>query len=77
MSTLLKVKRIKVLKHKSEKFAAFFLCFWETNNTGKLVYTFLRCEIHLVESLKVNLLIENNIILSENFIINIKKKLYL
>lgn len=39
-----------------------------------LVYTLLRCKIHLVEGLKANVLIENDIMLSENFVIDIKKK---
>lgn len=74
MSTSLKVKRIRALRYKSEEFAALFLYFPEKDGVGKLVYALLRCEIHLVEGLRANLLIKNDIMLSENFVINIKKK---
>lgn len=74
MSTPLKVKGIKVSKHKSEKFAILFLYFLRIDGTGKLVYTSVRCEIHLVEGLRANLLIGKDIILPINFFIDIQKK---
>lgn len=77
MFTLLKVKRIKVSRYKSKEFVALFLYFPGKDSVGKLVYALLRCEIDLFEGLKVNLLIGNNIILSENFVIDIEKKLLL
>ena len=74
MSTPLKVRRIGVLRHKSEEYIARFLYFLEIDSIGKPVYILLRCEIHLVEGLRANLSIENDIISLENFIIDIEKK---
>lgn len=77
MSTPLKLGGIRVSRHKSEKFAALFLYFLGTNGAGKLVYALLRYEIHLVEGLRANLLIGNDIMLPKNFVINIEKKIML
>lgn len=77
MSTPLKVGGIGASRHKSEKFAALFFYFLGTNGAGKLVYTLLRCEIHLVKGLRANLLIGNGIMLPKNFVINIEKKIML
>lgn len=72
MSISLKITRIKASKHKSEEFRALFLYFPEKDSIEKLVYVVLRCKIHWVEDLRINLLIGNNIILSEKFVIDIK-----
>ena len=62
------------MRHKSEEFAALSLYFSGKNDAEKLVYASVRCEIHLVEGLRANLLIGNDIILPENFVIDIEKK---
>lgn len=74
MSTPLKVKRIRVSRYKTKKFAALSLYFPGKDGAGKLVYTLLRCKIHLVEGLRRNLLIGNDIISLDHFVIDIKKK---
>lgn len=62
------------MRHESNKFAALSLYFPGKDGAGKLVYASLRCEIHLVEGLRANLLIENDIMSPENFVIDIEKK---
>lgn len=74
MPTLLKVRGIGVSKHKSEEFPALFLYFPGKNNVERLVYASVRCEIHLVDGLRANLLIENDIMSPENFVIDIDKR---
>lgn len=74
MSTPLKVRGIGASKHKLRKFAALSLYFPGKNNTGQLVYTFLTCKIHLVKDLKANMLIDNNIMSPEGFVIDVKGK---
>lgn len=74
MSSFLKVRGIGAFKHKSGEFAALSLYFPKKNEVGQLVYTFLTCEIYLVKDLRVNLLIDNNIISPEGFIIDVKEK---
>lgn len=77
ISIPLKVRGIRASRHKSEKFVVLFLYFLRKNGAGKLVYTLLSCEIHLVEDLRANLLIRNDIMSPKNFIIDIKKRLCL
>ena len=74
MSIFLKIRRIKASKRKSEEFATLSLYFPRKNNAKQLVYAFIICEIHLVENLKANLLIRNNIMSLEGFVINVKRK---
>ena len=74
MSTSLKVRGIGASKHESGEFAALSFYFPGKNNTGQLVHTSLTCEIHLVEDLKTNLLIGNNIMSLEGFVIDVKGK---
>ncbi len=74
MSTPLKVRGIGASKHKSWEFAALSLYFPEKNNAGQLVYASLTYEVHLVEDLRTNLLIENDIMSPEGFVIDVKGK---
>ena len=74
MLTLLKVRGISTSKHKSGEFVALFLYFLGKNNAGQQVYASLTCEIHLVKGLRANLLIGNDIMSSEGFIIDVKKR---
>lgn len=77
ISTFLKVPGIKVLKHKSKEFAALLLYFPDKNNARQLVYTSLTCKIHLVKGLRANLLIRNNIMSPENFVLDVKRRSYI
>ena len=74
MSMLLKVRGIGASKHESSEFAAFFLYYLGQNNVGKLAYASLQCEIHLVEGLRANLLIGNDIMSPEAMVIDPGKK---
>lgn len=74
MSTLLKVRGINTLKHKSAKFPVLSLYFPGKNNAEQLVYAVLNCEIDLVPGLQANLLISNNILSSKRVVIDIGRK---
>ena len=74
MSTPLKVRGIRASKHKSGEFASLSLYFQGKDNARQLVYASLTCEIYLVEDLRANLLIENDIMSPEGFVINVKRK---
>lgn len=68
------MRGIGAFKYKSGEFAAFSLYFLGQNNTTQRVYASLTCKIDLVKSFKVNLLIGNNIIFPEGFIIEIQRR---
>lgn len=74
MSTPLKVRDIGASKHESLEFAALSLYFPGKNAVGNLVYAALRCEIHLVEGLRANLLVSNDIMSPEAMVIDLGKK---
>ncbi len=74
MSTPLKVRGIGALKHESSEFADLSLYFPGKNSVGDLVYAALQCEIHLVEDLRTNLLIGNDIMSPEAMVIDLGRK---
>ncbi len=74
MSTPLKVRGIGASKHESGEFAVLSLYFPGKDNAGQLVYASLTCKIHLVEDLRANLLIGNDIMSPEGFVIDVKGK---
>lgn len=71
MSTPLKIKGIRASKHKSAQFAELSLFLLKENNKGQKVYTFIKCKLNFVNSLKVNILIDNNILASKSFVLNV------
>lgn len=72
--TPLKVREIEASRYKSEEFVALSLYVPGRDNADQQVYASLTCKIHLVKDLRANLLIDNDIILPEGFIIDIKKR---
>lgn len=77
ISTPLKVGNIGASKHNFSKFAALSLNFLYRNNVRDLVYVSLQSEIHLVESLWANLLIDNKIMSFKTIVINLGRKAHL
>ena len=74
MSTPIKFRGIDASKHESSEFTALSLYFPGKNAVGDLVYAALRCEIHLMEGLRTNLLVGNDIMSLEAMVINLEKK---
>lgn len=72
MSISLKVKGIKTLKYKSAQFPKVFLFLSGTNVRGQQVYTSFKYKLHLAERLRANILVRNDILASEGFILNLK-----
>lgn len=71
MFTFLKVQRIKVSRHESAQYAEVSLFLPREDNERQKVYAFIKCELHLVERLKTNILIGNNILTPESFVLYI------
>lgn len=74
MFTSLKVRGIRLSKHKSGEFPAVSLYFSGRNKVGQLVYTSLTCEIHLIKDLRANLSIGYDIISPKGFVIAVKER---
>lgn len=74
MFSLLKVRDIRTSKHKFSEFITLALYFLDKNGVRDLVYTAIQYKIHLVEGLRVNLLIRNNIMSPEAMVINLGRK---
>lgn len=72
MSISLKVKGIKTLKHESVLFVKVFLFLPGENIESHQTYALFSYKFYLVENLKTNILVRNNIFILEGFIFNLK-----
>lgn len=66
----LKVKGINASKHKLRDFILIALYISSLNQKSLEVYAYIKCELHLVEGLKANINIGNNIFYTKDFSIN-------
>lgn len=73
MTISLKIRNLKIIKHQSFKYAIFNLYIFDRKDKQDVI-VHIRCEIYLVDNLKTNILIDNDIIELESIIINIKKR---
>lgn len=71
ISTPLKIREIRTSKHKSAQFAEVSFFFPGKSDKGQKVYASIRCELHLVKRLRANILIGNNILAAESFVLNV------
>lgn len=76
ISISLKIREIRAskYKYKSAKFVVLSLYFLGKDNIQRLVYVSIGYKIHLLKELRVNLLIDNNILSPKSFIIDIGRK---
>lgn len=72
--TLLKVRDIETSKHKLNKFISRFFYFSDIDSTNCLAYTHIHREFYLVDGLKANLLVGNNILAIERVVIDLANK---
>ena len=59
------------MRHESNQFAELSLFFPGENGKGEMVYASIKCKLHLVKGFRANILIGNNILTLEGFVINI------
>ena len=71
MPVPLKVRDIGTLKHKSEDFALTTIYIPGIDEKGREVYASISCKLHLVDGLKANMLVSNNVLCTEGFAINL------
>lgn len=71
MPILLKVRDISTFKYKSEKFMHTVFYISDFSYNGTKVYICIKSKLYLVEALKTNILIGNNILYMKSFLINL------
>ena len=71
MPVPLKVRGIGASRHESGKFALTALYMPGLDREGSEVYACVQCKLHLVNSLKANMLIGNNVLCTGGFTINL------
>ena len=74
MITSLKVRSIDSITHEISEFVMISIYFLDTNKFEKSALANIIREIHLIDGLKINMLIENDILELEGFIIDVSKR---
>ena len=74
MQTSLKVKDIKSFTHEFVEYVCISVYFSGLTKNDFSALTFIARKIHLINDLKIKMLIENDLLNSKNFIIDIEKK---
>lgn len=67
----LKVRGIEVLRHKFAQFAVLSLFFPGEDDEKRKIYASIKCELHLLKCLSAKILIGNNNLAPESFVLNI------
>lgn len=75
MPTFLKVKDTRSLKYNSDRFVTISLYFFAKNSIGQTIYICKKSELHLIDSFKANILIDNYILGLEQILIDIVDKI--
>jgi hypothetical protein len=70
----LRVRGVNISKYKINEYIILLIYFPGINNNRKKVLIYIKREVYLVDSLRVKIFINNNIILLKGIIINIIKK---
>ena len=63
------VRDFDTTQHENSRYVILFIYFIDTRNNA-FVKTFIKRKIHLIKDFKVNMLINNNIIVSKNILVN-------
>ncbi len=71
MPVLLKVRSIGASKHKLKNFALTTIYIPGIDERGQEVYASISCKLHLVNGLKANMLVGNDVLYTEGFAINL------
>lgn len=66
----LKIRGIGASRHNSKKFAIIAFYVPGLDQRGSEVYIYIQCKLYLIESLKANMLIGNNVLCIKGFTIN-------
>ena len=77
MQTSLRVKGIESFTHEFIEYVCISVYFSGITKNEFSALAFITKEIHLIDDLKVKMLIENDLLRSEEFIINIEKKIFI
>ena len=73
MTIEITVRNIDANKYRTKKYVICFIYFRDTNDQRRKIRVCIRREIHLMKELKINVLIETNILTSKKFVLNFKK----
>lgn len=73
MTFFLRIRNIETTTHETKKYVRISIVFSKTKNNNQVLIRIIE-EIHLIDELKINLLIDNDFLESKDFIIDINNR---
>lgn len=67
MITSITIQKLKTNKHFTDKYVIVSMFFFEKNENNTLVKAKITREVHLINNLKTNMFIDNDVLKFENF----------
>ena len=74
MISFITVRNLKIIQHQCENYVILFIYFTNIDIDNKFVKTFIERKIHFIKNLKINMFIDNDIIVFKNILIDFKKQ---
>lgn len=71
MPVCLKIRGIGALKHKSKNFAFTTIYILGIDDKSREIYVAISCKVYLIDGLKENMLVDNDVLYIESFVINL------
>ena len=65
---------MSIIQHKISEYVVLLYYIFKVDKNDKSITTFIEKKFHLIKNLKINMLINNNIIISKNIVINTQKQ---
>ena len=74
MISFIIVRNLKIIQHQCENYFILFIYFTNINTDNKFVKTFIERKIHFIKNFKINMFIDNDIIVFKSILIDFKKQ---
>ena len=74
MISFIIIRNLNIIQYQCENYVILFIYFTNIDIDNKFVKTFIERKIHFIKNFKINMFIDNNIIVFENIFIDFKKQ---
>ena len=74
MISFIIIRNLKIIQHQCENYVILFIYFININIDNKFIKIFIERKIHFIKIFKINMFIDNDIIIFKNILIDFKKQ---
>ena len=74
MISFIIIRNLNIIQYQCENYVILFIYFTNIDIDNKFVKTFIERKIHFIKNFKINMFIDNDIIVFKNILIDFKKQ---